>query len=708
MRGWGAMLVSAVMLVGGTGALFWLLYEPTAPTQVDHSPQSEKFALQANAIAVLPFASAGGQEESNYFAEGIAETLLAQMSNVRNLVVKARDSSFALRDPEMDATTKARRLNVAFLLDGSVQRVGDNLRIIVRLVDGASGRYLWSETLDGTASDVFDMQDRIAKSVVTQLEPISSVTPGATAQRQLTGDPAAYDYYLRGRYALADGSPDALDRAIAAFDLAIERDETFALAYIGRAKARALREGMLGFFDVPTPNQDPIRNDWFDYVYPVRASEVGPELEKLIGPDIQKAVELAPDLAEVQAADGLLLLRMGRFDEAEAGLNNVVKTNPNDAFSHAILGLLYFEINRYNLSVEHLEAALALDPLSVTIRADLANALMYTSNRERAIAEFESVRAMAPDRVAWMMVRYPLFHAGRFLDLVKLYLGVLAELRDGERAEPQFEDEILLVFEWIYNYLGDMAGSRRAEEVVNDFKGITKVHGRLVLSQQDIAELDPVDVYRLEEFWAGLMRFAWVIDDESFKDAFDRIAEIMAGVPDGVQISAMTHTVAARYALALGECQVAREQFELAGEDLTPLDWPYSNIFMDSLFAHVDAIDFAIALRCVGEEEQARELIDGTLVWLDEMEANGYGVSQIPVVRAKAHALSGEKEQALDLLEQYAALPGPVLTGIKNDPAFESLTDDPRFQAAVKTIIEKNRLIVQEIDRFIEESGFEF
>ena len=101
-------------------------------------------------------------------------------------------------------------------------------------------------------------------------------------------------------------------------------------------------------------------------------------------------------------------------------------------------------------------------------------------------------------------------------------------------------------------------------------------------------------------------------------------------------------------------------------------------------------------------------MIDGTLAWLDEMEANGYGVSQIPVVRAKAHVLRGEKEQALDLLEQYAALPGPVLTGIKNDPAFESLKHDPRFQAAVGIIIEKNRLIVEQIDHFVEESGFEF
>ena len=90
------------------------------------------------------------------------------------------------------------------------------------------------------------------------------------------------------------------------------------------------------------------------------------------------------------------------------------------------------------------------------------------------------------------------------------------------------------------------------------------------------------------------------------------------------------------------------------------------------------------------------------------MEANGYGVSQIPVVRAKAHILRGETEQGLDYLEQYAALPGPILIGIKNDPAFDSVENHPRFQAAFETITEKNWEILEQIDRAIEESGLEF
>ncbi len=708
IRGWGAMLVSVVMLFGGTGALFWLLYEPAPPSQSDHAPQPEQLVLQANSIAVLPFVNAGGPDESSYFAEGVAETLLAEMSRVQNLVVRARDSSFSLRDPDMDVTAKARRLNVAFLLDGSVQRAGDSLRIIVRLVDGASGQYLWGDTLDGTVADVFDMQDRIAESVVTQLEPISSVVRGQALPRRTTVNPEAYDYYLRGRYQFNEGTPEALDKAIANFDQAIELDEGFALAYVGRANARALVAGMEFFID-RSEVTDPIRGDWHDYFFAAAVREAGSELEPVIGPDIQMAIELDPDLAEAHAAYGLLLLRMRRFDEAETALQRAIQINPNYAFSHSILGLLYLEINQYGLAVEQIESAVMLDPLSVSMQLDLAAVLMYTSDQERAIAQFETIRTIAPDRWAWFGIRYPLWQAGRHLDLVKLSLDSMTAVRNGELSSPDWEG-VFLFWGLLQTrlYLGDIAGAQHIQDMMSDADSSAEAHGCSSLSEQERADMGPVNAYKADEQGAGVFTLVRVIHDGSFQQAYDCITAIMATVPEGTPISPMTHASAARYALALGDCPAARQQFELAGDGLAPMDWPYSNVYLDFLFAYVDAIDYAIALRCVGEEEQARELIDGTLDWLDEMEANGYGVSQIPVARAKAHILRGETELGLDWLEQYAALPGPLLIGIINDPAFDSVLDNPRFQEAIGMIKEKNQGIVEQIDRAVEESGFEF
>lgn len=708
MRGWSAMLVSAVMLIGGTGALFWLLYEPSPDARTEAELQPGEIALQADTIAVLPFVNAQGNDDDNYFAEGMAETLLAQISRVKGLRVIARDSSFSLRDPTLDARAKAGRLGAAYLLEGSVQRAGDTLRIIARLVDGESGQYLWAETLDGAANDVFDMQDRITESVVTQLEPISSVVPGAPVWRRITVDPIAYDFYLRGQFGIHDGSPEALSEAIEEFDRAIELDQDFALAYIGRANARALISGM-NFFVESSEVTDPIRGDWHDYFFAVAVREASTELEPLIGPDIQKAIELAPDLAEVQAVYGLLLLRMMRFDQAEAALKSAIEINPNDAFSYYILGLLYLEINQYGLAIQQIETALALDPLSISMNLDLASVLIYTSDQERAIAQLEYTRTLVPDRFAWFILRYPFWHAGRHLDLVHLTLKTVIQARNGE-FEPWWEDAVL---SWGLDqtrvYLGNIGTERNSHDESNsDLAQDSAPIGCLIPSDQDNVEGGLVNAFKGAQMGSSFFRLASVIHDERFQEAYDCLTEIMAAVPEAIRISPMARAFAARYALALGDCQSARQQFELAAKDLAPPDWPYSNVYLDFLYAHVDAIDYAIALDCEGEQEKASELIAGTLDWLDEMEANGYGVSQIPVIRAKAHILSGNIEQGLDYLEQYAALPGPILIGIKNDPAFESVENHPRFQAAVETITEKNGEILEQIDRAIEESGLEF
>jgi TolB-like protein/lipoprotein NlpI len=706
IRGWGAMVISVIMLFGGTAALFWLLYEPSQETFSEPELTLEVPRLQADTIAVLPFVNAHSSQEDDYFAEGIAETLLAQISKVRNLRVIARDSSFSLRGSSLDARAKAGRLGAAYLLEGSVQRVGSTLRIIARLIDGETGQYLWAETQDGAADEVFAMQDRIAESVAAQLEPISSVAPGAPVVRRVTIDPAAYDHYLRARYAFNEGIPEAMDRAIADFDRAIQLDEQFALAYVGRANARALAAGM-DFFVERSEATDPIRGDWHDYVFAARVREIGPELEPLVGPDILKALELTPDLAEAHAAHGLLMLRMRRFEQAETALQRAIKINPNDAFSHDTLGLLYLELNQYELAKKYVENALSLDPLSVYMHMDLAAVLIYTREQERAIAHFETIRAMAPDRYAWFGMRYPLWQTGKHLELARLTLDAEAAARNGELDSEWQGAFYFWGLETNRLYLGDIGSARRFENDIDDSDSMTEVPRCLQLSKQIWAE-HPIDAFKGEEMSAGFFRLAIAIHDESFKEAYHCITKIMTMAPDGVPISPMSNASAGRYALALGDCKVAREHFERAGRDLGPLDWPYGNVYLDFLYAYVDAIDYAIALRCMGEEEHARDLIDGTLDWLDEMEANGYGVSQIPVVRAKAHILRGEIETGLDYLERYAALPGPILIGIKNDPAFESVENDPRFLDAVAVIRRKNQEAIEQIDRAVEESGLEF
>jgi adenylate cyclase len=706
IRGWGAMLVSVVMLIGGTGILFWLLYEPGTRLKDQSAVTSEIVALPTNTIAVLPFSSAQGHKETLYFAEGVAETLLAQLSNSSALSVIARDSSFSLRESTLGARDKARLLNAAYLLDGSVQLVGERIRIIARLVDGESGSYLWSETMDGHINQVFDLEDRIAESVVAQLRSISANAEAKQDWRRVTSNVEAYDHYLRAQFALNEQTPEALENAIEDFDRAIALDENFALAYVGRANAKAFLSAV-NFSIAVNESTDPIRGDWLDYAYPFKVRASGVELEKLIGPDIERARELAPDLPEAYTASGLLALRMRRFDEAESELKRAIALNPSDTLAHQVLGLLYLEISHYTLALEQLQKAQALDPLSAILHFDLAGGYYYTGQYSRAIAEFETLNRIAPDRYPGLYVRYPYFQSGQYLAYANLALGAIRQLRSGQLSGGSWWEESFVDWALMNSrvYLGDTAA---AKELLSKKQSWKIVDGRHDWTEEERNSMGPVGVYSAEEMWASEFRFPWVVHDGSFQDAYDYLTGIIASIPDGLRVSSMAYSFAARYALALGKCDAAKSHFEAASEDLAPEDWPYANMNLDFLYAYVDAIDYAIALRCLGEEETARRLIDGTIDWMDEMEANGYGVSQIPVIRAKAHALRGEPDKAIEYLESYAQLSGPILLGIINDPAFEPIEHDPRFQAVVETIRAKDRVILEQIDRAVDESGLEF
>jgi TolB-like protein len=703
MRGWSAITLSVVLLFGGTGLLFWLLYEPAKEPQVERSGEIQA-ALPGNTIAVLPFNSAPGHEETTYFAEGVAETLLTQLSDSTSLSVIARDSSFSLRQSTLDAMAKAQLLKAAYLLDGSVQLAGERIRIIARLIDGESGRYLWSETLDGHISEVFDLQDRIAGSVVAQVRSIPAAEQAGQSWLRITASVEAYDHYLRGRFALNDQSPEALEKAIEDFDQAIGLDENFALAYLGRANAKALLSGTYFGLSVNEAT-DPLRGDWLDYFYPEKVRTVGVELEEWIGPDVRRARELAPGLADTYTASGLLALRLRLFDQAEAELKRAIELNPSDTLAYHVLGLTHLETARYNAATAQLERALVLDPLSVMLHFDLSSAYYYSGRFDRAIAEYATLARIAPKRFPGFYVRYPFFQSGRYVEYAKMVLEKVRALRSGKLpGEPWWENSFT---SWgLMNsrvYLGDTEWAAKFQSKVENV-----VNGRIEWREEQRAEYGPGGINSQEQMWASQFRFPWVVHDGSYEDAYDYLTSIMASAPEGVPVTPSAYSFAGRYALALGKCDAARRHFEAASEELAPEDWPYSNMHLDFLYAHVDAIDYAIALRCVGEEAQARELIDGTIDWLDDMEAHGYGVSQIPVVRAKAHILRGEIEIGLDYLEEYAALPGPILLGIKNDPAFESVADAQRFRAIVGIIEEKNIEMIEQIERAVEESGLEF
>jgi TolB-like protein/DNA-binding winged helix-turn-helix (wHTH) protein/Tfp pilus assembly protein PilF len=199
-------------------------------------------AIAPNTIAVLPFANVGDAPDDSHFSEGLADEILNRLSKVPGLRVVARTSSFAFRNQDLDIRSIAERLRVAYVLEGSVRRSGDDMRIAVQLVDADRGYQLWSETYDGEIGEIFPVQDAIANTIVTRLH---DVVPGLPQQaaintRAPTDDPAAYELLLRGRQQLNRRDEQSLRRSIALFTDAIERDPGFGQAYTDLATAYVL------------------------------------------------------------------------------------------------------------------------------------------------------------------------------------------------------------------------------------------------------------------------------------------------------------------------------------------------------------------------------------------------------------------------------------------------------------------------------------
>ncbi|HKW00291.1 MAG TPA: winged helix-turn-helix domain-containing protein [Vicinamibacterales bacterium] len=255
-----------------------------------------------SSIAVLPFADMSPNHDQEYLCEGLAEELINALTQVRGLRVAARTASFRFRGKGEDIQVVGQQLNVEALLEGSVRKADDRLRVTVQLIEVASGYHRWSHRFDGQFKDVFAIQDEIAERVATSLRG-GAAGPGErrTLSRVPTGT-AAYELYLRARqHSTRIWHPD-LTAAANLFRRAIELDPGYGPAYAGLATAHSTLYEWFGANDV-------------DLVGAERAS--------------QRALELSPDLAEAHVARGCALSMMKRYDDASTEFDEAIRLNPN-------------------------------------------------------------------------------------------------------------------------------------------------------------------------------------------------------------------------------------------------------------------------------------------------------------------------------------------------------------------------------------------
>jgi len=254
-----------------------------------------------SAIAVLPFADMSPGRDQDYLCEGLAEELINALTHIDGLRVAARTASFQFRATGADVREVGRQLGVGTLLEGSVRKADDRLRVTVQLIEVTTGYHRWSKRFDRTFDDVFAIEDEIAESVATSLRGSLSGREKQALLRPQTGA-AAYEYYLRGRQHLPRMTQLDLEKSAEMFGRAIELDGSYSPAFAGLATVHATLYEWFG-----------AKED--DLARAERAS--------------QRALELTPDLAEAHVARGCVLSLSGRYDEAAAAFEDAIRLNPN-------------------------------------------------------------------------------------------------------------------------------------------------------------------------------------------------------------------------------------------------------------------------------------------------------------------------------------------------------------------------------------------
>jgi TolB-like protein/DNA-binding winged helix-turn-helix (wHTH) protein len=353
--GWVA--VSAVALAGLAAAalLFWMSTPPVTP-----GPQP---AAKAPTLVVLPFLDLTGSGDSGLFADGLTEELIHRLAQLSGLRVIARTSAFAYRDRDSDVSTVARELGVSHVLEGSVRRAGDRLRITAQLIDARTSTHLWSRNYDRQAGDLLDIQDDLAARVAATLHATLDGRPPASHP-----DPAAYEKFLVGRHLFQRRAPGDVSRAIEHFEQAIAADPAFARAWAGLSSAYfiAVTEGTIG------------RDEGFD------------KLEHAA----RRAIELDPAIAEPWVRLAIRAQWLGDSETSRRHWQKAIELEPDDPLVLSASSARARDAGRTEESIAILRRMVMLDPLSFVYRQNLATELYLLGRYDEAVAEEQKTAAL--------------------------------------------------------------------------------------------------------------------------------------------------------------------------------------------------------------------------------------------------------------------------------------------------------------------------
>ncbi len=317
-----------------------------APRQDASAARTEAATVSNKSIAVLPFDNLSRDPDNAYFCEGVQDEILTRLAKVADLKVISRTSTQHFKSAPEDLGEIAKKLGVMHILEGSVQKAGDQVRVNVQLVNALNDAHLWAETYDRRLIDIFSVESEIAKAIVESLQAKLTRSEQSSIAKAPTADPEAYELYLKGRFFWNKRSGVDLRKAIDYFNQAVAKDPNYALAYAGLADSYML---------LPNYGGTSARES----IAPARSA-------------ITKALALDDSLAEAHASLGLLDTLELRLERAVGDFERAIELKPNYATAHHWLMLGQLSLGRFDQAIAEGKRAIELDPLSLIINADYA------------------------------------------------------------------------------------------------------------------------------------------------------------------------------------------------------------------------------------------------------------------------------------------------------------------------------------------------
>jgi TolB-like protein/Flp pilus assembly protein TadD len=376
------MVIVAAVVAGAVAYLAiekpWISKPAVSTSRVAASLATGAFAPPPHSIAVLPFVNMSGDKEQEYFSDGLSEELLTDLARINELQVAARTSAFSFKGKDTDIASVAHKLNVGSVLEGSVRRSGNTIRVTTQLINAVTGFHVWSQTYDRDLGDILKLQTEIANAVANALKVALLGDVAGKIELGGTRNPAAFDAYLRATKGFIDRhARSGMDTAIANYTKAIELDSNYATAYASRSIA---------------------------YAYFALDYATGPSMRGYTDKaevDARKALALAPDLALGHLALGSALETALDFWGARTEYERAINFEPGNATIQEYYGYFAACMGDAGGGLNALRRALTLDPLNISAQNDLGLGLMLSRRFEEALEVLNRGHALYPQDSAF-------------------------------------------------------------------------------------------------------------------------------------------------------------------------------------------------------------------------------------------------------------------------------------------------------------------